>query len=223
MKSVNILIVDDHPINADAYKKLISENLKNINLDFTVALNAKDAIKKISYLKNTSQEFDYAFIDYNIPEDLENNIFNGIDLTCFLKKIFSKCKVIFITMHNEPSIIGNILNSTDPEGLISKSDVSFKTFKNIINTIFLENLNFRSESVIEAEKILFKNNLNWDEYDYKILELITKGEKTNNLTSYIPLSLSAIEKRKAAIKKQLLLDGGNDKDLVDEAKKRGLI
>lgn len=98
-----------------------------------------------------------------------------------------------------------------------------KPLKKLLKTIFIENLNYRSQSVITAENILFKNNLNWDEYDYQILELLSKGEKTNALTEFIPLSLSAIEKRKATIKKQLLLDGGNDKELIQEAIKRGLI
>lgn len=221
--SINILIVDDHPLNVDAYKKLISDNLKSIELEFIIAETATDATKKISRYKSLNTEIHYAFIDYNIPEDFENNIYNGIDLASFIKKAFLNSKIIFITMHNEPTIIGNIINTINPIGVISKSDVSFKTFKEITRTIFIENQNYRSKSVVVAESILFKNNLTWDEYDFKILELLSKGEKTNNLPLFIPLGLSAIEKRKATIKKQLLLNGGNDKDLITEARKRGLI
>lgn len=66
------------------------------------------------------------------------------------------------------TMIGNILNASNPEGLISKSDVNFKTFKKITYTIFIEDQNNRSESIIKAENKLFKNNLGWDEYDFQI-------------------------------------------------------
>ena len=53
--------------------------------------------------------------------------------------------------------------------------------------------------------------------------LISQGIKTVNLPNYIPLSMSAIEKRKANIKGQLLMGKGNDSDLISIAKKLGLI
>ena len=104
-----------------------------------------------------------------------------------------------------------------------ESDVSFDSFKEIINTILLNNNTYKSKSILKAENVIFKNNLDWDEYDFQILELINSGEKTIAIPKYIPLTLSAIEKRKSKIKKQLLLGKGNDKELIDEAKKRGLI
>lgn len=222
-ESLNILIVDDHPLSIDAYKKLLNQHLKQLNLEFVSALTCLDAVNIINTHQNLDKQINFAFVDYNIPEYPEKSIYNGIDLTLYIKSVFPNCKIIFITMHNEPTIIGNILNASNPEGLISKSDVNFKTFKKITDAIFIENQNYRSKSIIEAENKLFKNNLDWDEYDFQILELISKGEQTKNLTTFIPLSLSAIEKRKATIKKQLLLDGGNDQVLIKEAKKRGLI
>jgi hypothetical protein len=53
--------------------------------------------------------------------------------------------------------------------------------------------------------------------------LIAQGIKTINLPNFIPLSLSSIEKRKANIKKQLILNSGSDKELIDIAKKLGFI
>ena len=53
--------------------------------------------------------------------------------------------------------------------------------------------------------------------------LIAEGFKTKDLPKYIPLSLSAIEKRKASIKKQLILESGSNKELLDSAKSLGLI
>jgi hypothetical protein len=43
------------------------------------------------------------------------------------------------------------------------------------------------------------------------------------LPKFIPLSLSAIEKRKANIKKQLIMDAGSDKELLDAARNLGFL
>ncbi len=65
-------------------------------------------------------------------------------------------------------------------------------------------------------------NINWDEHDSKMVQLIADGIKTKDLPHYIPLSLSALEKRKANLKKQLLFEGGSDADLIEYVKKMGL-
>jgi hypothetical protein len=70
---------------------------------------------------------------------------------------------------------------------------------------------------------MIQKNINWDDYDSKILQLIAQGEKTINLPKFIPLSLSAIEKRKANIKKQLVLNLGSDKELIDVATNLGFL
>jgi hypothetical protein len=82
---------------------------------------------------------------------------------------------------------------------------------------------YQSKTIIESQRELFKKNINWDNYDNEILILISQGVKTINLPNYIPLSMSAIEKRKANIKDQLLKGKGSDKDLVSKAKKIGLL
>ena len=76
---------------------------------------------------------------------------------------------------------------------------------------------------VENKRKSNKKNINWDNYDSKILQLIADGIKTINLPKFIPLSLSAIEKRKSNIKKQLVLEDATDKELIDSAKKLGFI
>ena len=70
---------------------------------------------------------------------------------------------------------------------------------------------------------MIQKNINWDNHDSKILQLIEEGIKTINLPNFIPLSLSTIEKRKANIKKQLIMDAGSDKELLDAARNLGFI
>jgi DNA-binding NarL/FixJ family response regulator len=81
---------------------------------------------------------------------------------------------------------------------------------------------YYSKTIIEAQKEFVMKNINLDKYDCKILQLIADGLKTKDLTRYIPLSLSAIEKRKANLKKQLIFKGGSDAELIERIKKMGL-
>ena len=125
-------------------------------------------------------------------------------------------------MHKEPLWVNQIYKAINPEGFIAKSDINFKCFPEIFKSIDKNEVYF-SQSIKFSQKIMIQNNINWDDYDSKILYYITQGIKTIHLPDYIPLSLSAIEKRKANIKKQLLLNSGSDKELIDAVKKMGFI
>jgi hypothetical protein len=125
-------------------------------------------------------------------------------------------------MHSETLTVDKIIKEINPEGFISKSDINFELFPVICKRI-LEGETYRSKTIIQSQRELFKRNINWDNHDSQILTLISQGIKTVNLPNYIPLSMSAIEKRKANIKDQLLKEKGSDKDLIEMAKKLGFL
>ena len=67
-----------------------------------------------------------------------------------------------------------------------------------------------------------ENGIVLEDIDIRILLLLSKGIRNKNLDKYIPLSASAIEKRKYKIKR--LLDvKGDDEDLIDKARNQGYI
>lgn len=125
-------------------------------------------------------------------------------------------------MHSEPLIVDKIIKELNPEGFISKSDINFELFPVICKKV-LDGETYRSPSIDQSQKELFKRNINWDIHDTQILTLLSQGVKTVNLSKYIPLSMSAIEKRKANIKDQILLGKGSDEELIRIAKKIGII
>ncbi|HQF47980.1 MAG TPA: DNA-binding response regulator, partial [Flavobacterium alvei] len=59
--------------------------------------------------------------------------------------------------------------------------------------------------------------------DKQILFHISKGTKTKDIPQYVPISLSAIEKRKMNLKKILSITDETDIELVRVAKNRGLL
>lgn len=218
-----ILIVDDHPMTVDSYENLLSEVEGYQNaFSFIKCYDCKSAFNKIKESVALGRNIDLALVDINLPEYLDYKIFSGVELAEFLKINFPLCKLILLTMRNEPLLIDKINKKIDPEGFISKNDINFELFPVICKNI-LEGGSFQSKTIIEARRDLLKINVNWDIHDNQIILLLSQGVKTINLPDYIPLSMSAIEKRKANIKAQLLSGTGNDKELIHFAKKLGLI
>jgi DNA-binding NarL/FixJ family response regulator len=220
---LTILIVDDHPMTVDSYSNILSvSNFQERTPNFIRSYNCEDAYNKIFFYLNQNTTIDLALLDISLPPYIKFNIENGVDLASLIRKKFPNCKIVLLTMHGEPLAVDKIIKDINPEGFVSKNDINFELFPIICKKIINGEM-YKSRTIIESQKELLDRNINWDKHDSQILILISKGIKTVNLPNYIPLSMSAIEKRKANIKGQLLMGKGSDSDLISIAKKLGLI
>ncbi len=218
-----ILIVDDHPMTVAAYVNLLSEIDLGLNtIEFITAHNCEQAYNKINLQNTLKQPIDLALLDVSLPSFIMQNIIDGVDIGKNLRKKMPNCKIIMQTMHSEPLRVDSINSQLSPEGFISKNDIDFESFPKIFQRIMDGEIYF-SPTIKRAQEELSKNNLDFDLHDNKILNLLSQGVKTINLPNYIPLSLSTIEKRKATIKDQLLQGKGSDLELLQKARKLGLI
>lgn len=217
-----ILIVDDHPINVDGYQALLSNIESNKKAEYLLAFDCKQAYNTIIKYHLDEKTIDFAFIDISLPAYEEKKMFSGNDIALLIRKVLPDCKIVIISMHKEPNWVNQIFKSINPEGFISKNDINYKLFPEVFQSIASDETYF-SQSIKQAQKVIIQNNINWDNHDSKILQLIEKGIKTINLPEFIPLSLSTIEKRKANIKKQLIIDSGSDKELLDAARNLGFL
>jgi len=221
-KCENVLIVDDHPLTVEVHKGILSKALKDKHLNYYTATTAVKAYHTIIDSYKNNETLKMVFFDINLPAYTEKNINSGEDLALLTRKLFPNCKIIIISMHSEPLWVNRILKAINPEGFLAKSDVDAKSLAEICTKMETDHF-YYSEAIKNANKIIIQQNINWDEHDTKILQLIAEGNKTAHLTKIIPLSLSAIEKRKANIKKQLIFDKGSDKELIEVAKSKGLL
>lgn len=217
---IQILIVDDHPFIIEAYKNAINKYSQNgFEFEVTQANNCKSGYENIT---EAPKDFDIAFFDISMPEYAEKGIYSGEDLAMLMKSEMPTCKVILLTMHTELLKINNIIKNINPSGLIIKNDLTFDellfAFDKIIN-----NESYYSQTVIKLVGQAQYNNIELDVFDKQILFHLSKGVKTKDLPTYIPLSLSAIEKRKLNIREILEVPGGTDVDLIREAKNKGVI
>ncbi|MEO7977946.1 response regulator [Flavobacterium sp.] len=217
-----ILIVDDLPIIVDGYINLISATNFQRKPNFIKSYNFEDAYNKIFLNIKIQVNINVVLLDTSLPSYKEFNINDGVDLALLIREKFADCKIIIITLQNELLTVDRIIKKIKPEAFFCKNDITSESFPFIFKKIIDGNI-YQSKTIIESQKELFKKNINWDVYDNEILILISRGVKTTNLPAYIPLSMSAIEKRKANIKDQLLEGKGSDNDLVSKAKKMGLL
>lgn len=218
---MNILIVDDHPLIVDSYVTLLSAIESNKNTNFHLAYNCKQAYEKINVLKASDTLLDVAFIDVNLPPYEEMNLRSGDEIGSLVKQRFPDCSLVIISMHCDPVWVNRIAKTLNPLGFISKNDINYKSFPSIMEAITNKET-YYTASILEAQKEFIIKNIHWDEHDSKIIQLIAEGVKTKDLTRYIPLSLSTIEKRKANLKKQLIFKGGTDAELIERVNNLGL-
>lgn len=216
-----VFIVDDHPMTVDGYVSLISKSNKNNATEFHLAYDCRTAYQQITKFSAQSIFPSVAFLDVNLPAYEEQQLQSGLDIASIIRDRFPYCKIVIVTMHNEPLWVHQIIDSINPEGFICKSEINYSTFSSAFKKI-MSGQQFFSPSITESQHTILSKNLRLDHIDSKILLLLSEGKKTVNLPDFIDFSLSSIEKRKANIKKQLLLDGRSDQELLEAAKNFGL-
>ena len=115
MKSVKILIVDDHPMIRHGIKSLLIDEEEYSQID--EAVNGKEALDKLR-----AKKYDLVIMDIKMPE------MNGIEATKEIRKRYPGVRVLAISMYDEHSYIikilragalGYILKNTGKEELLS--------------------------------------------------------------------------------------------------------
>lgn len=220
--ALKILMVDDHPIIIEGYKNSLSEHFKNSqDLEIDIASNcdeAMDFIKKNEKIK----PYNVALIDVKLPPSTDGTITSGEDLAKVVKELHPKAKIIILTMHNEDSRIHNILQNVNPEGFLIKSDLSSSELLRAFEDV-RAGKTYYSTTVNNHFRKMITNSFTLDQKNLQILFHLSRGIQTKNLSDYINLSLSAIEKRKNHIKELFDIKSGNDQNLIEEARKRGFV
>ena len=220
-KKINIIIVDDHPFIIEGYKNAInSYSASDYEFTITQANDCRSAYEII--INPVATPFDIAFFDISMPPYEEKCIFSGEDLAKLIKDIMPECKVILLTMHTELIKINSIIKNINPNGLVIKNDLTFDELLVAFDKI-LKNENYYSQTVVKfVSQGQYDSTLEIDPFDKQILYHLSKGTKTKDIPSFVPLSLSAVEKRKLNLKEMLEIKGGSDIELISEAKNKGL-
>ena len=216
--NVKVLIVDDHPSMIEGYKVILSYNDFGYEIECVSAFSSESASLKIV----DKSDFDVAFLDYNLPPCEKMHIQNGVDLAKLIRKQNPNTKIVFLTSHSESIILFDMITTINPEGILVKSDFTAEELLTAFDMI-VRGLTYRSATVDHNVKELLGNKIYIDDYNRQIISLLSKGIKTKNIPNYLNLSISSIEKRKANIRTFLGIEGGKDEEIVQAARKAGVI
>jgi two-component system response regulator NreC len=213
-----VLIVDDHHLMIEGYKSILSTI--GYDIEIVSATTSESAYNIIT--KSESDSFDLVYLDRSLPPYIEGGINNGEGLAVLIARLFPDWKVIFLTSHCESFILYDLVKKVNPDGVLVKSDFNSEEFLIAFNEV-LSGRNYYSHTVRKSMEKMTSRRMYLDNYNRQIIVLLARGIKTKNLPNYLPLSISAIDKRKVQIKDFFEIEKGNDEDILSAAKKQGYI
>ena len=219
-----VLIIDDHPIIADAYKsafEFISSENSKVNFEISIATNCDEAIEKIKDAAKKSG-IDIIFLDISLPPSTDGEYLSGEDLGIAIKKLLPKCKIVVATTFNDNYRIQAILKNVNPDGFLIKNDVNKDELVFAIKTL-LDGSPYYSKSVLELFRKQASIDYKIDKIDRQLLYEMSIGTKMKDLPSIIPMSMPGLERRKKQLKKLFEVKDNDDRELILKAKEKGFI
>lgn len=215
---IQLLIVDDHSMIIEGYKSILS-NFSAAQLNIA---SANDCEKAYALLTPPQVPYDVIMLDMNLPAFESAKLFSGEDLARLIRKNHPAIKIIIVTSSTEAFVLYNLVKTINPEGVLVKSDATPAEFQLAFQTV-LNGEHYMSMTARQAIKNIQQENSYLDAYNRKIISLLAKGIATKSLPAHLNITISAIDKRKAAIKEFFDIEKGNDEDIIREAKKRGFV
>ena len=222
--SYNVLIIDDHPIIADAYESafdFISSENNEVEFKITIVNNCDDAIQKINEASKNNG-IDIAFLDISLPPSEDGKILSGEDLGIKIRQLLPKCKIIVATTFNDNYRIQVILKNVNPDGFLIKNDINKEELVTSIKTV-MDDTPYYSKSVLELFRKQTSVDYRLDKIDRQILYEMSIGTKMKSLPNIIPMSMAGLEKRKKHLKEIFDVKDNDDRELILKAKEKGFI
>lgn len=223
-KEHSILMVDDHLMIIEGYKTALKfgfSNFSDAQLKIDYAVTFKDAIEKIEY-SNKSTSYDLIVLDLSLPICDVHKMNTGEDLGNWIRSVSPFTKLLVITSYDDVIRINNVLNRLNPEGFLLKVEVSAIDLVTAVHRV-LENKFHYGKKVNEILKNRHASTFHLDNINIQILKEISNGTKAKDLTKYIPLSKSGIEKRKRYLKEVFNTKTETDRELIMAAREKGYI
>lgn len=223
-KIYNILIIDDHPLIAQAYNLALLELKNKEDVDFIVEIchNCTDGYKAIMDAVSDKKSIDLVFLDISLPPSKDGKILSGEDLGIKFRELLPAAKIIVSTTYSDNYRIHNIIKSVNPEGFLIKNDLDPDRLLKAIVAVLDGKLYF-TESVLEVLRNNVSSDFVLDSTDRRILYELSIGTKMKDIPNVLPLSIAGIEKRKRNLKVIFNIKKNSDKDLIQLAKKKGFI
>jgi DNA-binding NarL/FixJ family response regulator len=219
------LIIDDHPLIAEAYEsafKKVSELDPNMTFSILKSYDCDTAFEQIKKFSKSVIKLDIVILDIKLPPSNDGKILSGEDLGIKIKKVLPDTKIIVSTTLNDNYRVHNILKSIDPDGFLIKNDINAQELVDAIRSTIIDPP-YYSKSVIKLLRKQVSTDYLLDIIDRKLLYEISIGTRTKDLPDILPLSIAGIEKRKRQLKQTFNTETDEDKELIMKAKEKGFL
>jgi DNA-binding NarL/FixJ family response regulator len=199
MKSVSILIADDHAVVRRGLRALLETQP-----GWTIcgeARNGRDAVQKAAQYQP-----DVVILDIGMPE------LNGLAATVRIREVVPQARVLVLTMHNSEELIQSCLNA-GAQGYVLKSDaerdlisavealVQHKTFfTQAATNVVLENLRGRQNGVSREPSVARLTRR-----EQEIVQLLAEGRSNKEVGASLGIGTRTVESHRANIMRKLHL------------------
>jgi DNA-binding NarL/FixJ family response regulator len=224
-KKYTALIIDDHPLISEAYKSAftyIDQQNENISFDVSVAHDCDTAFVFIKECAESLKNVDIIFLDMRLPASADGKILSGEDLGLLINKMLPEAKIIVSTTFNYNYRVHSILKNINPDGFLVKNDITPQELVTAIQDVINEPP-YYSKTIMKLLRSQVTNDYLIDDIDRKIIYELSIGTRMKDLPNNVPLSITAIEKRKRHIKQLFGVNSSDDKDLILIARDKGFI
>ena len=219
-----VLIVDDHPLICNSYRKALEEvgrERGDIQLQIDIASDCDTAVEKIKN-KWTSRGYDLVFLDIRLPASKDHRYLSGEDLGELIREVQPQARIIVATTFNDNYRMHNIFKSLDPEGFLIKNDINVKELTDAVSAV-MEGSPYYSRTVSSLFRKQMLQHFTVDKIDRQILHEISLGTRMKELPKVVPLSMAGIEKRKRILKEKFDVEDQGDVALISKAREMGFI
>jgi len=215
---LKIFIVDDHSTITASYKHCI-ESMEDL---VPYEIDCFNSIEKLCDALAHGHVPDMLFLDLSMPSFAKEQIEDGFHLSKIMRNKFTAVKIIISTMHTSPFYIYNVIERVKPEAFLLKSDVDATEICKSIETV-LSGKKYYSKTAQNVIDTVSGHSFCQDEMNRNILLLTSERYTNKEISEKLFTSASTVEKRKAAIKSILNIEGQNDKKLIEILKNLNLL
>lgn len=198
-KKIKIIIADDHPLVRKGLKYTLQTDER-----FEIAGEASNGNDAISLIENVSP--DIAILDIEMP---------GCDGITVAQRVLPKMKnlkIIFLTMHAEPSVLKKAIE-IKAKGYLLKDSVEDEIIK-AINTVY--NGRMYVDPIVSGYLLHVGDGTpmqllleNFTKMEYKIIKSVANNKTTHEIAEELFISERTVDRHRSNICKKLDLTGNN--------------
>ncbi|SDI70974.1 DUF5932 domain-containing protein [Chryseobacterium jejuense] len=216
-----VLIVEDQEVMNQG----ILNTIKELNIpDFDYVMYCDEALSRIRTALEKKSPYDLLIADLSFEKDhIPQQLRNGQELIFEAKKVLPELKTIVFSVEKKAKIIDDLYKTYKIDGFVSKARRDGQDLKSTIRKIF------NGETVIPQEVLNTMRHISseFDMYDMKLIELLAKGHKQSEISTYLkehrmlPYGIRSIEKRLSELRDSL--GAKNNIEMIVTCKDIGLI